>query len=152
MGVLDKVEMIEGDGRRRAYDPVRVRRRKLADGLADQLGLIEAQAEGRTFVKVKSKRIRDLETDQIEPVEERRQVAQWWWIDDDGQVQFALRYGSAKLKIKDGKDTMVFADLTALRKLLPPLRQEVLAGAFDAQLAEAAQALLTRFGKAKSKV
>lgn len=150
MGVLDKVAMIEGEGRRRVYDPVRVRRRKLADGLADQLCLIEAQEEGRTYVKVKAKRVRDLETDQVEPVEERRQVAQWWWVDDDGQVQFTMRYGSAKLKIKDGKDTMVFSDLTALRKLLPPLRQEVLAGAFDAQLAEAAQALLTRFGKRKS--
>jgi hypothetical protein len=150
MSVLDKLKVIDGGERHRGYDPVRVRRRKLAEGLADQLKLLEALEEGGVYQKGVTRRERDLETDQIQTREVRRTVSPWWWIDDAGQVQFALRYGSARLKVKDGKDTFVLPTLNDLRQLLPPLRQEVLTGALDAALAEAASGLQARFATNKA--
>lgn len=150
MGVLDKLEVVAGTERQTGYDPVRVRRKKLAEGLADQIKLLAAIDNGGTYEKVKLRKERDLESDEVRSSEERRQVSPWWWIDDAGKVHFALRYGSTRLKVKDGKDTFVLGALNDLRQLLPPLRQEVLTGSLDAALAEAAAALQTRFTTKKA--
>lgn len=150
MGVLDKLAVIDGGERQRGYDPVRVRRRKLAEALADQIKLIEAIEAGGTYQKVTVRKERDLETDAVRASEDRRTVSPWWWIDDGGKVHFAIRYGSTRLKVKDGKDTIVLPSLEALTELLPPLRQEVLTGQLDGALAEAAASLQTRFTPKKA--
>lgn len=150
MSVLDKLEVIAGGERQVGYDPVRVRRRKLASGLADQIKLLEAIEAGGTYHKVTVRKGRDLESDEVVSSEDRRQVSPWWWVDDSGKVQFAIRYGSTRLKVKDGKDTLVLGTLDDLRQLLPPLRQEVLTGSLDAALAEAAAGLQTRFTTKKA--
>lgn len=135
MSVLNNLKLAVGDDRAKGYDPVRVRRKKLAAALLDQLHLLEASEAGGTYRKVKVKRARDLESDQVVDLEQQRRVTPWWWIDDDGVVKFSIRYGSARLKVKDGKDALI----------LPPLRQEVLAGGLDDALAAAADALQARF-------
>lgn len=150
MGVLDKLEVIAGGERQTGYDPVRVRRKKLAEGLADQIKLLEAIEAGGSYQKVKVRKERDLESDEVKSSEERRQVSPWWFIDDGGKVHFAIRYGSTRLKVKDGKDTFVLGALDDLRQLLPPLRQEVLTGSLDAALAEAAAGLQARFTTKKA--
>ena len=53
MGVLDNLEVVAGGERQTGYDPVRVRRKKLAEGLADQIKLLEAIESGGTYQKVK---------------------------------------------------------------------------------------------------
>lgn len=150
MSVLDKLEVIECGERQKGYDPVRVRRRKLAEALADQIKLLEAIEAGGTYQKVMVRKERDLETDAVRASEDRRAVSPWWWIDDGGKVHFAVRYGSARLKVKDGKDTVVLPTLNDLRQLIPPLRQEVLTGSLDAALAEAAAGIQARFTAKKA--
>jgi len=145
MGVLDNLEVVAGGERPTGYDPVRVRRKKLAEGLADQIKLLEAIETGCTYQQVKVRKERDLESDEVKSSEDRRAVSPWWFIDDGGKVHFAIRYGSTRLKVKDGKDTFVLGSLNDLRQLLPPLRQEVLTGSLDAALAEAASGLQARF-------
>jgi hypothetical protein len=145
MGVLDKLTVAASEKKTQGYDPVRVRRRKLADALQNQIGLLQATMAGGTFRKALIKRKRDLESDELYDVEQQRRVSPWWWVDDDGGVRFALRYGSAKLAVKDGKDVILLPDLAALGKLLPALRQEVVAGNLDEALAAAAGGLQARF-------
>lgn len=145
MSVLNKLQLTESAERAKGYDPVRVRRRKLAAALQDQLKLLDAVESGETYRRTKVSRERDLETDELLDVEQQRRVSPWWWIDDDGGVMFSLRYGSARLKIKDGKDTLILPSLGHLRKLLPDLRQEVLTGGLDGPLSEAASHLQSRF-------
>lgn len=150
MSVLNSIQVADSGERSLGYDPVRVRRRKLAAALQDQLRLLEAELGGETYRKVRVRRERDLETDKLFDVEQQRRVAPWWWVDDDGIAKFALRYGSAKLQIKDGKDVIMVPSLKHLAKLLPELRKEVLAGALDEALAQAAVQLQSRF-KARKK-
>jgi hypothetical protein len=145
MGVLDALTVATSEDKAKGYDPVRVRRRKLADVLQNQINFLQAMMAGGTFRKAAIKRKRDLESDELYDVEQRRRVSPWWWIDDAGGVRFALRYGSAKLTIKDGKDVILLADLAALGKLLPGLRQEVIAGSLDAALVVAASGLQEGF-------
>lgn len=145
MSVLDQLEVIDGGGREAGYDPVRLRRRKLAAALGEQIELIDALAAGETYRKQIARRRQDLKADEVAATAEHRTVPAWWRVDDAGQVHFALRYGAMRLKVKGGKDTFVLPSLEALRDLLPPLRHEVLMGQLDVALADAAASLKTRF-------
>jgi hypothetical protein len=145
MSVLNKIAVTESVERSKLYDPVRIRRRKLAAALQDQLRLLEAVESGENYRRVRMERRRDLETDEVFDVERLRRVSPWWWIDDDGSVKFTLRYGSAKLRVKDGKEVLVLSGTAELRKILPALRQETLSGGLDEPLAQAAAALQDRF-------
>lgn len=145
MSVLDKLELTAGSERRAAYDPVQVRRRKLAAGLLDQIKLIDAIHQGETHTKTKLRKKRDQQSHEVVTTQEDRSVSPWWVIDEAGKVLFAIRYGAMRLKVKDGMDTFVLGELRDLRQLLPPLRQEVLTGSLDAALAEAATQLQGRF-------
>lgn len=149
MSVLDKIEMIDSGDRQAGYDPVRLRRRKLATALADQIKLIAAIEQGGTYQKLVVRRPRNDKTDGAISASEPRSVPAWWRVDDVGNVHFALRYGALRLRVKDDKDTFVLPSLEALRDLLPPLRQEVLTGQLDAALAEAAAGLQARFAPRK---
>lgn len=145
MSVLNNLKLANSEDRKLGYDPVRVRRKKLAAALQDQLHLLEASQAGGTYSKVKIKRARDLESDEVVDVEQRRKVTPWWWIDDAGVVKFSIRYGSIRLKVKDDKDALIVPSLAQLQKILPSLRQEVLAGGLDEALAVAADALQAKF-------
>lgn len=151
MSVLDKVQLTESQDRKTGYDPLKVRRRKLADALQDQMNLLLATETGEVFRKVRIKRVRDLETDQLEDVEQKRRVAPWWTVADGGQVHFRLRYGSASLKVKGDHDVIVVPSLSELKKLLPALRREVLDGGLDEALDRAASSLQARFTGRKPK-
>lgn len=149
MSVLNKLTMTESTERSKGYDPIRVRRKKLAAALQDQLHLLNAAEAGESYRRLRVQRKRDLETDEVFDVEQLRRVSPWWWVDDDGTVKFSLRYGSARLKVKDGKDVLVVANTGELRKILPALRQETLMGGLDQALAEAADGLQARFKSVK---
>lgn len=145
MSVLDKLELTAGSERRTAYDPVQVRRRKLAAGLLDQIKLIDAIEQGEAHTKTKVRKQLAQGTNEVVTTHEARSVSPWWTIDDDGKVHFAIRYGAMRLKLKGANDTIVCKSLGDLRQILPPLRQEALTGSFDAALAKAAAELQTRF-------
>jgi len=145
MSVLDKLELTAGSERRATYDPVQVRRRKLAEGLLDQIKLIDAIEQGETHTKTKMRKQMAQGTNEVVTTQESRSVSPWWTIDDDGKVHFAIRYGAMRLKLKGTNDTIVFKSLGDLRQILPQLRQESLTGSFDSALATAAAELQTRF-------
>jgi len=144
MSVLDKLQVVQAAERAAGYDPVRVRRKKLAAALQEQLNLL-AQGDGGGYRRVRIERKRDLETDEVVEVEQRRRVAPWWSYDDAGQVRFAVRYGSISLNLREDGGVIVLPSLEALKELIPALRQEVLRGGFDEALAQAAETLMARF-------
>src|SRR5579859_5735417 len=113
MSILKNLKVTEGGERAKGYDPIRIRRRKLASALQEQLNLLTAAQKGETYRRVKVQRRRDLETDQLVDVEQQLRLVPWWWIDDDGSVKFSMRYGSTRLRIKDGKDVIVVESLKA---------------------------------------
>lgn len=145
MSVLDKLELTAGAERRVNYDPVQVRRRKLAAGLLDQIKLIDAIEQGETHTKTKMRKQIAEGTNEVVTTHEARSVSPWWMIDDDGKVHFAIRYGAMRLKLKGANDTIVCKSLGDLRQILPPLRHEAVTGSFDSALAKAAAELQTRF-------
>jgi hypothetical protein len=146
MGAFDKLTFTDAT-RAKGYDPVRLRRRKLANAIQDQIRLLDAEAEGGGYAKVVRRRSHDLETDAVVESEHHRRVSPWWWTDDSGDVNLAVRYGSITLKLKGDKTTIIVKSRTELPPILNQLRTEVLAGTFDDALAGAAGALKARFGR-----
>jgi hypothetical protein len=144
MSVLDKLQIVGAIERSQTYDPVRVRRKKIAAALQEQANLLAAESGG-AYQSVRVQRKRDLETDEVVEVEKRRRVTPWWSYDDAGQVRFSLRYGSVPLKVRDGDSVIVVATTEALKALIPSLRQEALKGGLDAPLEAAAGELMARF-------
>jgi hypothetical protein len=147
---LSSIQMVDAV-RRTGYDPVRSRRRKLAGAIGEQLALIAAEQDGAPYRKTVRKRRRDLETDALTEFEEHRRLSKWWWHSEDESVYAQIRYGSAVLPLAGGKTVFAVADLTALTLVLADLKRAVLAGDFDAQLAEAAASLKRRFNTPKRK-
>jgi len=145
MSIVDTLSLGTAGERTKGYDPVRLRRKKLAGSLDDQLRLLAAVEAGERYRKVKVRRQRDLETDEAFEVEQQRRVSPWWWVEDDGSVRFSIRYGSTRIELREGKDAIVLKSLDELKAVIPALRQEVLAGGFDGQLAAAAGQLQGRF-------
>ncbi len=142
MSVLDQFEVVPVSERAQGYDPVRIRRKKLATALQEQLNLLLA---GGGYQRVHVERRRDLETDELLEVSQRRRVVPWWSHDDAGQVRFTLRYGSVPLKIRGDDSVVLLPTLAALQDLIPNLRQGVLRGELDGPLAAAADELTARF-------
>lgn len=151
MSILDDLQATDSSARSKTYDPVRVRRRKLAGALQEQHGLLKATVDGHSYSRHRRAVKEDLETEERVEIETRSRVSPWWWVNDDGGLEFSLRYGSVKLKVKDGKDTLMLPSLAKLSEMLPALRQEVLSGGLDAALAEAAVTLEQRFKARKKK-
>lgn len=149
MGVLDKLT-ITNTVKAKGYDPVRLRRRKLAAALQDQLGLLQAEADGGVYQKTTHRRGRDLETDAVVETEQHRRVAPWWWTDDEGLFNLTIRYGSIALKLKGDKTTIVLKTRADLANVIAQVRVDVLAGNFDESLSAAAESLRTRFGRRAS--
>ena len=146
MGVLDKLTITETT-KAKGYDPIRLRRRKLAGAIQDQLGLLKAEMEGGAYSKTIRHRARDLETDAVVETEQQRRVSPWWWTDDEGLVNLAIRYGSITLKLKGDKTTIVLKTRADAVNVLTQLRTDVLAGGFDETLTAAALSLRDRFGR-----
>jgi hypothetical protein len=144
MSVLDELQVVPVTERAQGYDPVRIRRKKLAAALQEQLNLLTSTS-GDGYRRVRIERKRDLETDEIFEVQQRRRVVPWWSFDDAGQVRFGIRYGSVLLKLRGDDSVIVLPSLEALEGLIPSLRQEVLRGELDGPLAAAADELMARF-------
>jgi hypothetical protein len=147
--IIDTLSLTASGERSKVYDPVRVRRKKLAAALEEQLHLFSATQSGERYKRTRVRRHRDLETDRTVEVERQSRVSPWWWVEDDGAVKLSIRYGSARLALKPGMDTLIAPKLGDLPKILAALRQEALAGNFDAALASVASGLQGRFKGAK---
>ena len=147
MSVLDNLQVVPAAERTTGYDPIKVRRKKLAAALQDQLNLLIAGGASDGYRRVRTERKRDLETDEVIEVQHRRRVVPWWSYDDAGQVRFAIRYGSVTLKLKGDDGVIVLPTIEALQDLIPALRHDVLKGELDGPLSVAAEALLVRFNR-----
>ena len=144
MSILNSLNAVEAE-RPTGYDPVRSRRRKLAQAIDVQIQQIAADHAGVPYRRSVLKRHRDLETDLLIEVQEQRRVVRWWWHDEQGKVNFQLRYGAAVLEVSSGKSVFQAVDLDEARNFLGELRKATLSGELDGALTIAASALRGRF-------
>lgn len=122
-------------------------RQKLIDRISDQIALVEAMESGKSFQRVKYRRIRDGASDEITETPVRTRVRPWWLQDKDGSILVWIKYGNQTLELAKGKTTIRAKNMQELAKTFETVREAVRAGEFDTHINNAVGTFKTRFGK-----
>lgn len=131
----------------RNLSPVVQRRNKLANKLHEQIQLCEAQRAGEIYAPRRLRTVTNKHTGERVTVETAKRVREWFWINDAGKLNLAVRYGSKVLELAKGKNAIEIASGDELIATLRALKDAVLAGELDPQIEAASGQLRSGFEK-----
>ncbi len=124
-----------------------IRRNKLSGRLWEQIQLAKSQLDGRPFVVMKYKTVKDRETGLRKQVEVPKRIKPWWFQSDEGRVCVSVKYGSWTLELAKGKPSVEVASGEELIKALESIKAAVEAGELDQQIESASAGLRSGFGR-----
>ncbi len=122
-------------------------RQKLLDRIDDQIALAKASEAGQSFQRVKFRRVRDLESDEVSETAVRTRVRPWWAQDKDGSILLWVKYGNQRLELQKGKPAIRIKSKDELVATLETVRDAVRAGELDNLILAAVAAFKNRFSK-----
>ena len=122
-----------------------IRRNKLATKLWEQINLAQSQLDGKPFVVMKYRSIKDSETGLRKQVEVPKRIKPWWFQSETGKVCVAVKYGSWTIELAKGKPSVEVASGEELVKALESIKTAVEAGELDAQIETASASLRSGF-------
>jgi TRAP-type mannitol/chloroaromatic compound transport system substrate-binding protein len=129
MSFLNALKLVEFKPQH-ASGVVFVRRRKLADKIAQQINL----ASDAAYAPTKIVTVKDENGN-----EQRREVAKrikrWWVTNADGSVQLTVRYGSKPIEFAKGKNAIELSSASEIAPTLTAISDAVMNGELDAALA-----------------
>ena len=146
MSALNSLKLVESSKKNR-LSPIVQRRYKLVNKLHEQLELCEARRAGQSYAPKKIKTIKNPVTGESTTVEVSKRVKEWFWTNDAGRINLAVKYGSQVLTFAKGKNAIEVANADDLIAALKTLKDAVLAGELDAQIEAASGALKAGFVK-----
>jgi hypothetical protein len=132
----------------RTLSPVAHRRNKLVNKLHEQIELCEAQKAGEIYAPRRLRTVTNKQTGERVTVETVKRVKEWFWINDAGKINLAVRYGSKVLTLNSkGANAIELGSGDELIAALHALKAAALAGELDAQIETASGALRAGFVK-----
>ncbi len=81
--------------------------------------------------------MKDPETDERVRKEVPRRLRRWWWKDEKGGLMLDVRYGNKRIELGPKKPTIEVGDTDKLIPTLETIKEAVIAGELDKQLAAA---------------
>lgn len=144
MSALAKLKLVASK-RVTTANPVQNRRNKLAAKITEQIALATARLEGRTYTGTKVRAVTDTETGERRLVEVAKRIKEWFWINESGKINLAIRYGAKTLELAKGKNAIELASEQEVVEALTAVREAVLAGELDAQIEATSVALRKGF-------
>lgn len=144
MSALAKLKLVASK-RVTTANPVQNRRNKLAAKITEQIALATARLEGRTYASTKVRAVTDSETGERRLIEVAKRVKEWFWVNDSGKINLAIRYGAKTLELAKGKNAIELASEQEVVEALTAVREAVLAGELDAQIEATSIALRKGF-------
>ena len=124
-----------------------IRRNKLATKLWEQINLAQSQLDGKPFVVMKYRSIKDSETGLRKQVEVPKRIKPWWFQSEAGKVCVSIRYGAKLIELAKGKPSVEVSTGEELVKALTAIKAAVEAGELDNQIEQASSALKQGFRK-----
>jgi hypothetical protein len=146
MSALNSLKLVESLKNTRVSAVVQ-RRYKLVNKLHEQLELCEARKAGQIYAPKRMKTIKNPATGESTTLEAVKRVKEWFWTNDAGKINLAVKYGSQVLTFAKGKNAIEVANADDLIAALKTLKDAVLAGELDAQIEAASGALKAGFAK-----
>jgi hypothetical protein len=146
MSALNSLKLVESRKNTRVSPTVQ-RRYKLVNKLHEQLELCEARKAGQIYAPKRMKTIKNPATGESTTVEAVKRVKEWFWTNDAGKINLAVKYGSQVLTFAKGKNAIEVANTDDLIAALKTLKDAVMSGELDAQIEAASGALKAGFVK-----
>lgn len=122
-----------------------IRRNKLSSKLWEQINLAQSQMDGKPFVVMKYRSVKDPETGLRKQVEVPKRIKPWWFQSEQGKVCVSVKYGSWTIELAKGKPSIEVASGEELVKALTAIKQAVEAGELDSQIEVASSSLRSGF-------
>jgi hypothetical protein len=132
MSVIASLKLIEFKPQN-ANGAVFVRRRKLADKIAQQINL----ASDPVYTPTKIVTVTD-ENGTAQRREVAKRIKRWWVTNADGSVQLTVRYGSKPIEFAKGKNAIGLASESEISSTLTAISDAVMNGELDAAIAACA--------------
>ncbi len=121
------------------------RRNKLSSKLWEQINLAKSQMDGKPFVVMKYRSIKDPQTGLRKQVEVPKRIKPWWFQSEQGKVCVSVKYGSWTIELAKGKPSVEVASGEELVNALTAIKQAVEAGELDQQIEIASSSLRSGF-------
>ena len=136
MSILSKLDL-KSVTRANKQDPIQQRRRKLADGIAEQVNVAAAAAEGNTYEVTRKTWVKNEQGEKV--LIDRTRAVRPWFFEQDGGWYVQCKYGNKALGL--GKGNAVF--VKSLKDVTAAL-EALMAAATAGELDEAIEAAATR--------
>jgi hypothetical protein len=121
------------------------RRNKLSSKLWEQINLAKSQMDGKPFVVMKYRSVKDPATGLRKQVEVPKRIKPWWFQSEQGKVCVSVKYGSWTIELAKGKPSVEVASGEDLVNALTAIKQAVEAGELDSQIEIASSSLRSGF-------
>lgn len=147
MSTLNSLKLVTSK-KQQTVAPIVHRRNKLCAKLHEQLELCEAQKSGSTYAPKKLKTYANKQTGERMTVEVAKRVKEWFWINDAGKINLAIKYGAKTLPLnKKGANAIELATGDELINTLKAIKVAVLNGELDDAITEVSEATKAAFVK-----
>lgn len=134
MSILSKLDL-KSVTRANTQDPIQQRRGKLADGIAEQMSVAAATADGNTYEVTRKTWVKNEQGEKL--LVERTRAVRPWFFEQDGGWYVQCKYGNKALAL--GKGNAVFVkSLQDVTSALEALTAAVAAGELDDAIEAAA--------------
>ena len=145
MNTLAKLKLVSSK-RSNAVSPQANRRNKLANRIAEQIALVTAQKEGRIYAPKQLRRVLNEATGERIAVEHSKRVKEWYWKNDAGKYNLAIRYGAKTLTLNGkGANAVEVSTMDELVDVLTTIKAAVIAGELDEAINTASSTLRAGF-------
>ena len=121
------------------------RRNKLSSKLWEQINLAKTQMDGKPFVVMKYRSVKDPATGLRKQVEVPKRIKPWGFQSEQGKVCVSVKYGSWTIELAKGKPSVEVASGEELVNALTAIKQAVEAGELDQQIEIASSSLRSGF-------
>ena len=147
MSTLNTLKLVASK-KHTTVSPVVHRRNKLVSKLHEQIEMCEAKKAGQNYAPKKLKTFTNKQTGERMTAEVTKRVKEWFWINDAGKINLAIKYGAKTLSLnKKGANAIELATGDELINTLKSIKVAVLNGELDDAITEVSNATKAAFGR-----
>jgi hypothetical protein len=147
MSTLNTLKLVASK-KHATVSPIVHRRNKLVSKLHEQIEMCEAKKAGQNYAPKKLKTFTNKQTGERMTAEVTKRVKEWFWINDAGKINLAIKYGAKTLPLnKKGANAIELSTGDELINTLKSIKVAVLNGELDDAITEVSNATKAAFGK-----